>query len=184
MGLRYCRTTNMYYFPNGLFIGNRLSYTRPDGSSTRVNVVGERKHWTPSKEEYYRYHLSPAFYVNQNLYADHVIMVRVRLRITDTEDKPLPPKKSFTRRKHLTNDWWNKEWGDRFFAISHFLSHNGEIIIGSKKNEQIKINAIPKKFVSPIKVNETQIDLLKSKDIRLWAGDFEASGDAGDDYGD
>lgn len=172
LGLRYCRNTNMYYFPNGLLTGNRLSYSRPDGTNSMVKVVGERKHWTPSKEEHYRYHLSPAFYVSQKLFANHVIMVRVRLRITDTSDKPYPSKKAFTRRKHLTNDWWNKEWGDRFFAISHFLSENGEIILGSKMNEQIKINAIPIQLVSPIGINETQIDLLKSHDIRLWAGDY------------
>lgn len=178
-GLRYCSITNMYYFPDGLFTGNRLAYSKPDGKNTRVNVVGERKYWTPSKEEFYRYHLSPTFYVSQNLFANHVIMIRIRLRITDTNNRPLASKKAFSRRKHLTNNWWNKEWGDRFFAISHFLSDNGEIIIGSKRNEQIRINSNPKELISPISINETQIDLLKSQKIRLWAGDFEDNNEKG-----
>lgn len=172
-GLRYCKNTNMYYFPNNLLTGNRLTYSRPDGRNTRVNVVGERKHWTPNKEEYYRYHLSPTFYVSQNLFTDYVVMVRVRLRITDTNDNPLPPRKAFVRRKHLTNDWWNKEWGDRFFAISQFLSTNGEIIVGLSKNEQIRINGTPIELISPKGINESQLDLLKSQDIRHWAGHFD-----------
>jgi hypothetical protein len=102
MGLQYCNETEMYYFPFNLLSGNRLPYSRPDGTNTWVSVAGERKHWTPTKNDYYRYHLSPRFYVSQNLYANYVIMVRLRLRMTDTEDKPLPPKKSLSRIKHLT----------------------------------------------------------------------------------
>lgn len=173
MGLQYCDITGMYYFPFNKLAGNRLSYTKPDGTNTRVNVAGERKYWSPGKEEYYRYHLSPNFFVSQYLYANHVIMVSIRLRMTDIEDRPLPSKKALSRRKQLTNDWWNKEWGDRFFAISHFLSDKGVIIIGSKKSEQIIINAIPTDLNSPVSIDETQIDLLKSQDIRLWAGKYE-----------
>lgn len=177
MGLQYCNQTAMYYFPYNLLGGNRLTYSRPDGTNTWVGVAGERKYWTPSNEEYYRYHLSPNFYISQKLYANHVIMVRLRLRMTDTEDRPLPSNKAFSRRKHLTNDWWNKEWGDRFFAISHFLSNDGVIVIGSKKSEQIIINANPAELISPIGVNETQIDLMKTQDVRLWAGEIEEDDD-------
>ena len=173
MGLHYCNKTEMYYFPYNLLDGNRLTYSRPDGSNTWISVAGERKYWTPSNEEYYHYHLSPTFYVSQKLYANHVIMVRLRLRMTDTKDSPLSSKKAFSRRKHITNDWWNKEWSDRFFAISQFLSNDGVIVIGSKKSEQIKINAIPTELISPIGVNETQINLMKTQDVRLWAGEFE-----------
>ena len=146
-----------------------------------VGVAGERKYWTPGIEEYYRYHLSPNFYVNQKLYANHVIMVRLRLRMTDTDDRPLPSKKALSRRKHLTNDWWNKEWGDRFFAISHFLSNDGVIVIGSKKSERIRINAIPTGLISPIGVNESQIDLMNTQDVRLWAGELDNDSEEGDE---
>lgn len=173
MGLQYCTETELYYFPFNLLIGNRLSYSRPDGTNTWVSVAGERKYWAPGNEEYYCYQLSPNFYVSQKLYANHVIMVRLRLRITNTESRPLPANKALSRRKHLTNDWWNKEWGDRFFAISHFLSNDGVIVIGSKIDEQIKINAIPTGLISPFCVNETQIDLMKTHDVRLWAGEIE-----------
>ncbi len=184
VGLRYCNETDMYYFPFGLLDGNRFTYSKPDGINTWVGVAGQRKHWAPGSEEYYRYHLSPNFYVSQKLFADHVIIVNLRLRMTDTEDRPLPSKKAFSRRKHLTNDWWNKEWGNRFFAISQFLSEDGVIVIGYNKREQIKINAIPTGLTSPVGVNETQIELMKNQYVRLWAGELDVDDDGDEGIND
>jgi hypothetical protein len=183
-GMQYCTDTNMYYFPKELIPANRLTYSRPNGSNTWVNIVGERKYWSPGKEEYYRYHLAPVFYVSQRLYANYVVMLRVRVRMTDIEGIPLPSKKALSRRKDLTNDWWNKEWVDRFFAIAHFLSEDGEIVIGTKKHEQVRISAVPTKLSSPKSINEEQMDLLKLQEIRLWAGVFNEGGEGDDDIGE
>ena len=182
LGLKYCFVTGLYYFPYDLLKGNRLSYTKPDGTKTRVGVAGERKYWTPGKSDYYRYHLAPKFFVSQNLYSDFVITLRIGLRITDRADIPLESKKAFTRRKRLTNDWWNKEWGDRFFAVSQFFADGNEIVIGKRSNEVIRINAIPTALDIPYGINEEHLSVLKSQDIRLWAGEYEENDE--DDLGE
>ena len=169
MGLSYCPNQKLYYFPDGLLPGNKLWYTKPDGTKTWILVSGERKHWTPSKEDYYWYQLAPVFYVSQNLFADFVVTVRIKIRISDLKNRPLDSKKAFTRRKRLTHDWWNKEWGDRFFAITEFLSDDGKIVIGSKKNEQVMLDTKPFGLLSPSSINEEQVS--KEKGNWIWGGD-------------
>jgi hypothetical protein len=182
-GLLYCPTTNLHYFPSGIVQGNRLKYKKPDGKRTYVNAVGKRKYWQPSGSEYYRYHLAPVFYVSQRLFEDFVVLIQIRIRLTDTKGIPLPSRKAQSRRKHLCGDWWNNDWLNRVLAICQYLADDDKIIVGTRENERIVINAIPFHLEVPMGIDEDRLNLLKAQDVRLWAAqsDDELEENSGED---
>lgn len=158
-GLNYCPVSNLHYFPHGLVEGNRLRYRLPDGTRTFVNAAGRRKYWRPSGSEEYRYSLAPSFYVVRDLFDDFVILIQIRIRLSNTEGDALPSNKVNSRRKHLCKDWWNHDWLKRILAVSQFLGEdNNKIIIGSK--DHIIVNAIPFNVKAPTSIDETALDRL------------------------
>jgi hypothetical protein len=159
-GLQHCSYTNLHYFPTGLVEGDRLKYTRPDGAKTYVNAVGQRKFWRPSESEKYRYYLAPSFYVAQDLFDDFVVLIRIRIRLSDTSGRALSKRTANSRRKHLCKDWWNNDWLNRTFAVCQYLAEDAMIIIGEQKEEQIFINAVPVHMNAPISINESVLDQL------------------------
>jgi len=156
-GLQYCPQTHLHYFPRGLVHRDRVKYTRPDGAKTFVNAVGQRRF--PGSERY-QYHLAPVFSVAQDLFDDFVVLVRVRIRLSNTSDEPLPRRTAVSRRKHLCKNWWNKEWLGRVLAICQYLAEDSKITIGKQQGEQIIINAMPFHLSAPIGIDEAALDQL------------------------
>lgn len=159
-GLLQCSDTHLHYFPSGLVNGDRLKFIRPDGSKTYVNSVGQRKYWRPAGSEEYCYYLAPSFSVSQNLFDDFVILVRIRIRFTDTDGATLLKRTAQSRRKHLCQGWWNNDWLNRILAVCQFLAEDSKITIGGKSEEQIVINAIPLSLQAPEGINEAALDEL------------------------
>lgn len=157
-GLEFCGVTRLHYFPFGLVEGDKIRYKWPNGKTAPINVVGERKYRRGVGDERYRYYLAPNFYVSQNLLDDFAVLVRVRVRITDTYGSPLPSRKANSRRKDLCRDWWNGEWLSRMLAICQYLADNGNIVIGEEESEQIIIAAEPLSLVASKGINETALD--------------------------
>jgi hypothetical protein len=181
-GLQYCQETRMVYFPFGLAQRDKIKYRWPNGRSASVNTVGERKYHAGKKERY-RYYLSPDFYVSQNLPDGFVILLRVRVRITDTVGIPLPSRKSLSRRKDLCMDWWNGEWLSRMLAICQFLSEGDVISIGDEKTEQIVISSQPFIIDSTKGINEEALDpdFYKREDSLFLSDDEEKDEPEGDE---
>jgi hypothetical protein len=155
------RKNRMQYFPNGLLKGNRLLYIKPDGSKTYVTVRGTKSYWKPSGSEKYCYHLSPHFFVSQNLFDPFVIQVRLKIYLTDEKGSPLSKRTAISRRKHLCQGWWNEDWFNRINAICQFLGGDGRIVIGESLEEQVVVNAKLFSLQSPISVNEDVVAQLK-----------------------
>lgn len=148
-GLKFYSRDNGYYFPDGLLNNNIISFNRPDGKKSRVNVVGERKFFKPHNSSFiYRYHLSPSFRVRQDLFDDFVLILNVRVQFTTQDHQRFEKSSNNTLRKHLTKDWWNRQWLYRILAIAHYLGDGGDISVG-EGDEQISISSEPIRFTTP-----------------------------------
>jgi hypothetical protein len=156
-GLAYCAESKMYYFPFGLVPTDRIRYARQDGASALINTVGERKYRKSKRGERFKYYLSPDFFISQQLGTDFMALIRVRVRITDTEGNLLASKKANSRRKDLCHDWWNHEWLSRQIAICQFLSEDGQLVIGLLKSEQVIVSGNPMSLEAPKGVNEEKL---------------------------
>ena len=135
---------------------NRLNFTRTnDGSNTHVNTCGRRTYRSGQSRWEYRYSLAPTFTVRQDLLDDFTVLLRIRVRLSDTKGKAFTDKRTIvSRRKHLCKNWWNNHWLSRVFAVSQFLVDNGKITIGEPREAQIVIDASPLHLSAPVGINE------------------------------
>ena len=180
-GLQYCSGTKQLYFPPDLMKNNRLYLIRPDdGSKTYVFANGKRKH--PSGGEYL-HSLAPDFFVRQDLFDDLTVLIRIRVRFSDTAGKAFTTKRAIdSRRKHLCKNWWNKDWFNRTLAVSQFLADEEKIVIGKSQDAQIIIDATPFYINAPVGINEEGLDELSRERSELIRNYDEFSdGDIGDD---
>jgi hypothetical protein len=168
-GLQYCPKTKLLYFPPDLMENNRLKFTRHDGLKTYVNARGKRT-YPPGRE--YLYSLAPSFYVRQDLFDDFTVLIRIRVRLSDTEGKPFTEKRTInSRRKHLCKNWWNNDWLSRILAVSQFLADGEKIAIGEQRDEQIIVETIPLHLNAPIGINESALNELsyeRSELLRIY----------------
>ena len=168
-GLKYCPETELLYFHPDLVENNRLDYTRPDGSKTYVRASGKRKYRLGHE---YLYFLAPDFYVRQDLFDAFTALIRIRVRLSNTEGKPFTDKRTIdSRRKHLCKNWWNNDWLSRILAVSQFLADGEKIAIGEQRDEQIIVETIPLHLNAPIGINESALDELsyeRSELLRIY----------------
>jgi hypothetical protein len=163
-GLYFCKDRRTLYFPSGLLRSDRLYFVKPDGGTSFVNVVGKRKYWRPSLSSEYRYHLAPVFSVQRTVDGGLVVVMRVRVHLTDTKGTVLQPRAALSRRKHLCGDWWNEDWLHRTLAIMQFLAVNGTITCGDDVDSTVRVSAVPDEWTVPVSIDERAIS--QSSDIR------------------
>lgn len=143
-GLVRCKTTDLIYFPPELKPDERLSFRQPDGTWSWVAPTGRRKFWRPNNSSYYRYALAAAVEVRRDLGREYVALLRIRLRITDDDGAPLPPRTALSRRKHLCGDWWNGAWFNRTLAVFQFLADGAAEITRGHLEDPLRIAAEPR----------------------------------------
>lgn len=155
LGLKFCSISGLYYFDSGLVLGDRLKFTRPDGQKTYVSALGNRKY---KKLDEYTYYLSPDFSTSRSLFDDYTVILNIKIRFANTKGI-ITGKKVNYRRKHLTKDWWNREWFNRIMAVLQFLSEGApEIKIGNSSDQTLIVCATPIKFLSSISIDEKSIE--------------------------
>lgn len=180
-GLQHCPKTKLLYFSSDIVSNNRLNFIRPDsGSKTHVAASGKRKHQS-GKE--YLYFLAPVFSVRQDLFDDFTVLIRIRIRLSDTKGQPFSDKRMIvSRRKHLCKNWWNREWFNRTLAVSQFLADGDKITIGESEETQIIIEATPLCTNAPVGINEKVLNELSRERSELIKNYDESSdGDIGDE---
>ncbi len=180
-GLRYCPETKRLHFPPDPVKKNPLYFIRPDNDSeTYVVANGKRKH--PSGGEYL-YSLAPDFFVRRDLFDDFTVLIRIHVRLSNTQGEPLKGHRMIvSRRKHLCKGWWNKEWFNRTLAVSQFLADENKIMIGESEEAQIIIDATPFCMNVPVGINEKALDELSRERSELIRNYDEFSdGDIGDE---
>jgi len=158
-GLRMSPGKGHLFFPPNLVQGDRLKFVRPDGAKSFVGSAGKRKYWRPQKSEDYFYSLSPTFAVPQARDGPLVVLVRMRVYMTDTQGNPLAERQTVSRRKHLCKGWWNDDWLNRMLAFCQFLADSGQTItIGDTADDQVVICAAVRGWEAPVGINERALE--------------------------
>jgi hypothetical protein len=168
-GLQYCTATNLQYFPSGLVDNNNLKIMRPDGSKTHVISNGQRTYPTFKGGEIYLYALAPVFHVVQDVFEKPVVQAEIRVRLSDTEGRPLDRRKRNSRRKHLCKGWWNYEWLHRLLAVCQYLADDGKIVIGDSEEEHIVIDASPFCLTSTTSIDEDSLNRMRERKQKVIA---------------
>jgi len=146
------------YFPKGLLPKNKILYRNRKGRMVPLQVVGKRTF----RGKPYRYHLAPSIGVRQDLGAEFVAQVKIRIHLTDLKGKTLDRATAFTRRKHLVGNWFNHDWLSRVMAICSFLAKGKETIrlVG---DEAVVLQSVPIAGDVPVGINEDAIAALREQ---------------------
>ncbi len=124
-GLKRDFRNGLPFFPRGLLRKNKIVFTSARRRKTWVAVVGQKT----LRGQPYRYHLVPDFQIRQDMGADFIAQLKIRVRITDMHGKLLKPLARAARRKHLAASWFNHHWLSRVLAISSYLAKRKDKIV-------------------------------------------------------
>lgn len=160
-GLSYCPDRNLFYFPHELLPHNMLSVIGLEGQRKRVGIAGERTFGTGVRKAKYRYYLAPTFSVSwrSNRYE---VLVRPRLRISDTQGCLLLPRAALARRKDIGGTWWNDDWMYRVMGVMQFLADGELIKVGSSADNTVEVEALPQTWRVETGINENALQDAKS----------------------
>jgi len=184
-GLLYCNDRNVIYFPFDLLRNDHLSFRKLNGQSTFFNVAGERTHGKGERARKYRYHIAPVFVPKESSTGGHEIIVRIRLRLTDSEGKMFSGRTANARRKKICKSWWNDEWLARTMGVMQFLADGGEhIVIGELAGQKLIVDPNPRTWQIPVRLNEEAltdaITIRQEEEEHLRAEVEEDEADDGD----
>lgn len=165
------KKSTILYFPRGLLDNDNLSFMMPDGRSTYRKVVGERIF--PGSGDTYRYHQAVTVDILRDLESRFVVKFRIKLYVTGPDGERLGRHSANARRKHLTSDWYNKEWLARHLALCAFMSDgDGKIVIGD--DDPVVVNGSLVDLEAPHGINE---EAIPDKPLRFpGAGGGEEEG--------
>lgn len=157
-GMLYCQERKQWYMPSGVLHDDCIKFVYPDGRASRLKVSGQRTYGYGDRSELYKYYLSPSFSVLPHQSDPFIIVLQNRVYITDEFGFPLNKAKIISRRKHLCQTWFNKEWCARTLGIAHMLSNGNENIrFGPRGNQQLVISAKPATLYASQSINDESI---------------------------
>lgn len=170
------------YFPPNLLPGNRLSFATYDGTHTWVRAVGERAFRVSATEcEKTRYHLSPTFRPTLRKYARPAIQVQMRVYLTDTESRPLPPLKARRRRKAICKHWWNHEWLLRMLAVASWMANGAPSVNLARTSAcRIVLAGQPIQLEAPVGIDESRLKAAAMEDDEAELSDEPETQDEDD----
>ena len=142
--MKHSERTRQWYIPDNIIEKNRINVTMPNGTKTWFRAVGRRRYGYGSNSEIYKYYLGPSFSILQNQDNPFVLALKNVIYFTTDNNIPLDKRKILSRRKHLCQAWFNKEWCVRTLGIIQFLAdEDGCIRFGPEGKQQLIINATP-----------------------------------------
>ncbi len=170
-GLAQDPDTKVTFFPVGLMPNDKLRYTAGSGRAVPVNAVGVKK----LRGEKTRYHLAPVFRVRQDMGADFVAQLKVRIYLTDLDGSRLDRAKAFGRRKALTSHWFNHQWLTRYLAIAEFLSQ-GKSVIDLCKEAALRMESVAINGSVPQRINDEALEPLRESVPPEYEENYEMDG--------
>lgn len=157
-GLHYWPERQIVYFPFGLLKNDHLRFRKLNGQSTFFDVAGERTHGSGVGASKFRYQIAPVFVPKESSIGGYEIIVRIRLRLTDANGCVFSGRATNSRRKKVCKSWWNEEWLNRIMGVMQFLANGrDQIVIGDSDDEQIIIDAQPRTWTIPVRLNESAL---------------------------
>lgn len=175
-GLLYCTDRHLIYFPFKLLKNDHLSFRRLDGKATFFSVAGERTQGKGVHARKYRYHIAPGFACRAPGDGEYEIIVRIRLRLTDSQGQLFHKRTAHARRKNICKSWWNDEWLARTMGVMQFLA-DGEstITLGPSESDRMIVSSQPRTWSIPIRLNESALaeatQIREEEDVHLRADD-------------
>lgn len=166
-GFDYCTTKRQWYFPFRDLDQRWLSYVLPSGRKGRKLRFGIRMHGTAKKPENFRYHLSPEISILKGNHSPFVLVLKVRVYLTDSRGRPLERRKIPSRRKRLCKYWHNEDWSARMLGIAQLLAHKDmKIRSGPSGEQQLVIDGKPLTLQASQSIDD---QLVKDADSSLDA---------------
>ena len=157
-GLLFCADREVIYFPSGLLKNEFLRFHDSNGTSKSFTVTGERTHGRGDRSSKFRYQMVPVFVPIGSPAEGYEMLLRIRVRLTDSKGALFSGHTGNSRRKKLCKSWWNADWSNRIMGVMQFLADGKEeFSIGDSPSECIVIEARPQIWISPVRLNEAAI---------------------------
>lgn len=162
------------YFSAGLVPKNKIAHQSYTGRKVSLATIGERKFGKGRL----RYHLGVGFWFRDDVLADPVVEIKVRLHITDPASPDLGPKAANAMRKKVAKSWWNHEWLSRQLAITEFLAEGGsEIAISPSGDSPVRIETRPVEAQVSPGINDKELARLKKRVRAMNAAEPDSEAD-------
>lgn len=121
-GLKRSPNEEYLYVPLGLLPGNKISFVTYNGSRVSGQLAGTRsKKKLDGSLRVTNYHLAPALKFHTSRWHPPVLVMNMRVYLTDAEGNPLPGKQMTPRRKFVCKSWFNHKWLSLQLAMREFL---------------------------------------------------------------
>lgn len=161
-GLIWCEHRRLYYFPHKDNKDNHFVPVRHvDGWGTKVAVTGEMQYSFGERASRFRYQLAPKFYVSRDQEARWWVTLRLYVRVTTCDGKPLEGKDILRRRKKVTKGWWNKHWLVRTLGVVQALTQDGDRYVRTGfEPHQVAMDSEPLQWSCPISIDGEAVDRL------------------------
>ena len=92
------------------------------------------------------------------------VTVRLYVRVTDLDGKPLDVTLIPSRRKRVTKSWWNRQWLQRTLGMMQYIAANGadingHIVVGNGK-QAVTVNVEPLSWDCPVSIDVEALDRI------------------------
>lgn len=154
-GLQYCDHNNTVYFPQS---HPKIKVKTITGKNSTFAPTGER---TFKKRDVFRYQMAPVADLLWNS-AGMWMILKIRIRITDKNNRLLKSRSILPRRIYVCKNWWNDEWLKRSMGVMQFLSKDSKKVQIGGNQSDFEINAMPDMFDIAVSIDENL--LTKNKD--------------------
>ena len=139
----------------------RHEYQHIDERNTHISLTGERTFGWGERKSRFRYQLGPVFRIAVD--EDKSVSTRVAfyVRLTDDAGKLLDKRMIPSRRKHVTRNWWNREWLQRTVGVMQVIARHtgidGQITVGQGK-QAVNVDVKPLSWDCPVSIDVEALD--------------------------
>lgn len=161
-GFQWCDERYCFYLDES--DPKRHGYQHVDGSYTSVAFTGRRSWGGGEFKTHFKYQLGPIFRVAVDEQGNVSVLVRIYVRVTDAERKPIETAKIPSRRKRVTKSWWNRQWLQRTIGLMQFIAGeiadiDGEIVVG-EGDSRASIKVKPLNWDCPVSIDAEALDRI------------------------
>lgn len=158
-GLIWCEDREILYFPSDDNSPQRkIKYTTAGGEKSTVAVTGFRQWGSGDNATKFFYQLAPFFRILVSRDWDVSVVLRVYVRVTDSQGKLFEGKAINRRRKKVTKSWWNNHFLARVLGIIQYFGEGDEEISIGSGDYEIRIAKRPLTWQCPVSIDEEAVD--------------------------
>lgn len=181
-GLAVDNESRSVFFPAGLLDHDTIRFRSYTGKNTYVRVVGQRNFRTVGGPVSHRHHLAPQLETKLFLFAVPVVLLKLRVHLTNLDGTALPAKVAFRRRVRICKSWWNHQWLSREIAVMSWLASGKSTLDLALTNQcTLTIATVPLAGQVPVGIDESVLNAPTAEEDEETLDDIA---DAEDEEGD